>query len=322
MSLNDKASAALRRELAKCFPERAPDDAGHARLADALSDTARWEFSGSRLYPIAEADRTYAGSATKVRATRETRPPKKGEWFLSGAEVEGYFAHNDLATPYTIAVPVSAAVVKAVEKCAEEIAKAETEAFIRDHLGEHPPRQVTVFTRSTEAAWLTYGDRLAGYGKEGGVSWSELLRLVATLPPIPAEIRKDGCTSIVPESRPKKDRETCTPIAPVWFSAHSPHYSDAWCEASWFSEIPGVGVVKVGVYLRREDRPLEQVANYKRDRSTGTVVGILSKSHRFPDWWNTGGTTFRYAGGGGTDPGTVVRYFERGTELPTRAALA
>ena len=37
MSLNDKASAALRRELAKCFPERAPDDAGHGRLADALS---------------------------------------------------------------------------------------------------------------------------------------------------------------------------------------------------------------------------------------------------------------------------------------------
>jgi len=41
MSLNDKASAALRRELAKCFPERAENDPGHGRLAAALSDTAR-----------------------------------------------------------------------------------------------------------------------------------------------------------------------------------------------------------------------------------------------------------------------------------------
>lgn len=40
MSLNDKAAAALKRELAKCFPERAANDPGHARLAAALSDTA------------------------------------------------------------------------------------------------------------------------------------------------------------------------------------------------------------------------------------------------------------------------------------------
>jgi hypothetical protein len=46
MSLNDKAASALRRELAKCFPERAPDDAGHARLADALSDKV-WHYTSS-----------------------------------------------------------------------------------------------------------------------------------------------------------------------------------------------------------------------------------------------------------------------------------
>ena len=38
MSLNDKAHAALKRELQRAFPERAADDAGHARLAAALSD--------------------------------------------------------------------------------------------------------------------------------------------------------------------------------------------------------------------------------------------------------------------------------------------
>ena len=41
MSLNDKATAALTRELAKCFPERPENDPGHDRLAAALSDTAR-----------------------------------------------------------------------------------------------------------------------------------------------------------------------------------------------------------------------------------------------------------------------------------------
>lgn len=33
----------------------------------------------------------------------EHRPPKKGEWFLSGAVPEAYYAPNDLSTPYYIA---------------------------------------------------------------------------------------------------------------------------------------------------------------------------------------------------------------------------
>ena len=36
-------------------------------------------------------------------ATGEKRPPKKGEWFLSGAIVEAYKARNDMTTPYQIA---------------------------------------------------------------------------------------------------------------------------------------------------------------------------------------------------------------------------
>jgi hypothetical protein len=44
MSLNDKARAALKRELQKAFPERAPDDAGHGRLADALTRPAPRRF--------------------------------------------------------------------------------------------------------------------------------------------------------------------------------------------------------------------------------------------------------------------------------------
>lgn len=37
MSLNDKAAAALKRELVRAFPERGADDAGYATLADALT---------------------------------------------------------------------------------------------------------------------------------------------------------------------------------------------------------------------------------------------------------------------------------------------
>ena len=35
--------------------------------------------------------------------TGEKRPPKAGEWFLSGSEVEAYRAPNDLSTVYHIA---------------------------------------------------------------------------------------------------------------------------------------------------------------------------------------------------------------------------
>lgn len=37
-----------------------------------------------------------------VVATGEFRPPKAGEWFLSGAVVEGYKTDNDLDTAYYI----------------------------------------------------------------------------------------------------------------------------------------------------------------------------------------------------------------------------
>jgi len=39
-------------------------------------------------------------------ATGEKRPPKKGEWYLSGAIVEAYRAPNDMMTPFKIATLV------------------------------------------------------------------------------------------------------------------------------------------------------------------------------------------------------------------------
>jgi len=54
-----------------------------------------------KLYPLAEPfpeKKKHAAIATK-----EKRPPKKGEWYLSGAMVEAYRAPNDLLIPYHIA---------------------------------------------------------------------------------------------------------------------------------------------------------------------------------------------------------------------------
>lgn len=39
----------------------------------------------------------------RVVATNEVRPPRAGEWFLSGARIAGYLATNDLSRPYRIA---------------------------------------------------------------------------------------------------------------------------------------------------------------------------------------------------------------------------
>jgi hypothetical protein len=46
------------------------------------------------------------GTAVKgvsAQWTGEKRPPRKGEWYLSGAIIEAYLAPNDLSTPYHIA---------------------------------------------------------------------------------------------------------------------------------------------------------------------------------------------------------------------------
>jgi hypothetical protein len=64
-----------------------------------------------KYYPLADAPNErelkdlQVEDQVGVRAvpTGEMRPPKSGEWFLSGAIVEGYRASNDLSTPFHIA---------------------------------------------------------------------------------------------------------------------------------------------------------------------------------------------------------------------------
>lgn len=41
----------------------------------------------------------------RYKATGEFRPPKRGEYYLSGAIIAAYRAPNDLDTSYWIAVP-------------------------------------------------------------------------------------------------------------------------------------------------------------------------------------------------------------------------
>lgn len=56
-----------------------------------------------KLYPLADDPPEGLRRPLKARATGEKRPPRKGEWYLSGAQVEAYRAPNDLSTPHHIA---------------------------------------------------------------------------------------------------------------------------------------------------------------------------------------------------------------------------
>ena len=53
------------------------------------------------LYPV--ASEAYLHRGERAKPTGEKRPPKSGEWYLSGAIIEAYRAPNDLSTPYLIA---------------------------------------------------------------------------------------------------------------------------------------------------------------------------------------------------------------------------
>lgn len=54
------------------------------------------------LYPIHDGAAKYKRDV-RAQWTGEIRCPQTGEWYLSGAIVEAYRAHNELRTPYHIA---------------------------------------------------------------------------------------------------------------------------------------------------------------------------------------------------------------------------
>lgn len=66
-------------------------------VADFLTEEERHWFG-----PIHSFSENHS-RVMRVRPVGQTRCPKKGEWYLSGAVVEGYRAKNDLSTPYIIA---------------------------------------------------------------------------------------------------------------------------------------------------------------------------------------------------------------------------
>lgn len=54
----------------------------------------------------------------RFKKTKEFRPPKKGEWYISGAIPEAYKAFNDLDTPFWIAKRV---IVRLIPSHYEEV---------------------------------------------------------------------------------------------------------------------------------------------------------------------------------------------------------
>lgn len=73
-------------------------------LCDYLSLAEREALGIESQAPIGyESTPTSPGKKARAVATGEKRPPRKGEWYLSGAIVGAYRAPNDLSTPYQIA---------------------------------------------------------------------------------------------------------------------------------------------------------------------------------------------------------------------------
>lgn len=56
----------------------------------------------NKLYPLAEEYSADKRRKYRVRPTGEFRMPLRGEWYLSGAIVEGYQAPNDLSIDFHI----------------------------------------------------------------------------------------------------------------------------------------------------------------------------------------------------------------------------
>lgn len=64
-------------------------------------------MKAGKLFPLANRSARYADNSIMVQSIGEFRPPRRGEWYLSGAVVEGYLSPSRLDYAYHIARLVS-----------------------------------------------------------------------------------------------------------------------------------------------------------------------------------------------------------------------
>ena len=64
------------------------------------------KLTHGRVYPFADSEMPTGDGSRHARYTGEIRPPKKGEFFLSGALIEAYRATADMNDPRPIGEPV------------------------------------------------------------------------------------------------------------------------------------------------------------------------------------------------------------------------
>ncbi len=71
---------------------------------DGLATPRKWRESQTQKFPLADGER-HRAPGLQAQMTGDFRTPKAGEWFISGAIPEAYFAVNDYAesTHYYIA---------------------------------------------------------------------------------------------------------------------------------------------------------------------------------------------------------------------------
>lgn len=68
----------------------------------------------NHLFPMCDYVHGLKKGEYRIQATGEFRPPKKGEWYISGAIPAGYYAPNDLNASHYIGQLVEVRVVMEV----------------------------------------------------------------------------------------------------------------------------------------------------------------------------------------------------------------
>jgi len=93
-----------------------------------------------KLYPLANYGKlgNVPTRFIKAELTGEKRPPKAGEWYISGAIPEAYLAPNDLSTPFDIAALVDGR---------ESGPLKETEDMLISLLSQHKSGQYSILTK-------------------------------------------------------------------------------------------------------------------------------------------------------------------------------
>lgn len=207
------------------------------------------------------------------------------------------------------------------EKLVELQAKSEAEARIEAAL---PPdfayHMIHVHSLYGKSASIRLTPSCVGYSDpDERCTLQDITRLLEQFPPVECVKVKDGCTSFrtresmqdwldgKPQAHPAGDarhiRDTTEveSVSAVTIKADPGHTTGQQITVTWPTRLPSGDVVNIEADLKPSEHPVRVEVNARRDRSTGTILEVLScklivtKPGFFKDReikWGTGGREY------------------------------